>query len=656
MIDFGRDICNNFTSAVEREWLVTNGIGGYAAGTVAGVLTRRYHGLLFAALNPPSKRVLLLAKLDEMVTYGGKDYPLFANHWRDQNVEPRGYHNIERFCLEGTTPVWHFSLADALLEKRLWMQPGSNTTYIHYELRRASLPLTMQIKALVNYRSHHANTLGEGWKMQVKPINHGLAVTAWEGASPLFVFGQKAEVFLEHKWNRGFYYSIEDFRGLDPIDDHLWTGTYIVSLSPGESFTLVASIEEKPPLSGESAYAVRREYEERILLLSSQSVGKETDPAWARQLVLAADQFIVSRAHQNDPEGRSIIAGYPWFGDWGRDAMISVPGLTLATGRHQEARKILLTFKEFVDRGMLPNRFTEEGEIPEYNTVDATLWYFEALRDYFAVTGDEPLIREVYPTLEDIVAWHRKGTRFNIHLDPEDGLLYAGEPSVQLTWMDAKVGDWVVTPRTGKPVEINALWYNALRVMEEFARNLGKSPKPYQNFAHRTAQGMGRFWNSEVGYCYDVLDGPGGSDPSLRPNQLFAVSLHYSAFDRERQKSIVDICAQQLYSSHGLRSLASDSPAYIGHYGGDQQERDAAYHQGTVWGWLIGPFISAHWKVYKDSTLARSYLDPLIRNLESHGVGNVSEIFDGDAPHLPRGCFAQAWSVAEILRCWRTIQ
>ena len=354
-----------------------------------------------------------------------------------------------------------------------------------------------------------------------------------------------------------------------------------------------------------------------------------------------------------DPGGKSIIAGYHWFSDWGRDTMIALPGLTLATGRPEAAAGILRTYAQFVDQGMLPNRFPDAGETPEYNTVDATLWYFVALREYVAATGDVELLRELFPVLIDIIAWHRRGTRYNIHLDEADGLLYAGEAGIQLTWMDVKVDEWVVTPRTGKAVEINALWYNALRITQDFADHLGQPSADYAALAARARAGFARFWDAKMGYCYDVIDGPEGNDLSLRPNQLLAVSLPHTPLDPEQQRSVVDTCARHLLTAHGLRSLSPDDKAYIGHYGGDRRKRDGAYHQGTVWSWLIGPFVSAHLRVYQDMAAARAYLEPLLRHLADDGIGSISEIFEGDAPFAPRGCIAQAWGVAEVLRAWQ---
>ncbi len=671
MLDFGREVCGHLPIAERREWLVTNGIGGYASGTVAGLLTRRYHGLLIAALNPPLGRTLLLTKLNETATYNGQTYPLFTDRWavpisdiRDEKrrewvgVEPIGFHHLERFHLEGTTPVWAFACADALLEKRVWMQPGANTTYILYHLCRATRPLELSIKAIVNYRDHHSSTYAGDWRMRVERVPHGLRVTAFEGAVPLYLLSDSAEATPQHEWYQSYFLSAEKYRGLDALDDNLYAGLFRATLLPGQSLTVVASTEAAPNLDGASAYAERQAYERQLLagagLAPAQAGAPAKDaPAAIEHLILAADQFIVRRSLPDDPDGRTIIAGYPWFGDWGRDTMISLPGLTLITGRHDVAARILRTYARFIDQGLLPNHFPEAGEEPEYNTADATLWYFEAIRAYHKATNDLTLLGDLFPVLQEIIKWHQRGTRYNIHVDPADGLLYAGEPGVQLTWMDAKVDDWVVTPRIGKPVEINALWYNALRIMADFARSLREPAEGYETMAEQARAGFARFWNEAAGYCYDVLDGPGGDDPALRPNQLLAVSLPYSPLTEQQQRAVVDICARHLLTSHGMRSLAPDDPAYVGRYGGDQHQRDRAYHQGTVWAWLIGPFVSAYLRVYRDPEVARSFLRPLMHHLADHGVGSISEIFDGDPPFTPRGCIAQAWSVAEVLRAWQ---
>ena len=657
MLDFGREVCGDLHAAGDREWLVTNGSGGYASGTVAGVLTRRYHGLLIAALQPPLGRTLLVNKLDETATYDGRDYPLFANRWTDGQVKPRGFHYLARFRLEGTTPVWTYACADALLEKRVWMQPGGNTTYVRYDLRRGSRPMALSVKALANYRDHHGNTHAGGWRMRVEAVPHGLRVTAFEDAIPFYLLSDRAEATPQHEWYRDYFLGQEAYRGLDAVDDNLYAGYFHAVLQPGEPLTIVASTDATPNLDGRSAYDERQTHEKQLLAQSNALIEPRGDrvdaPSWVQHLILAADQFVVRRSLPGEPDGRSVIAGYHWFGDWGRDTMISLPGLLLVTGRHEVAARVLRTFAHFVDRGMLPNRFPDAGKMPEYNTVDATLWYFEAIRTTHAASGDDALLAELFPVLQEIIEWHVRGTRYNIHVDPADGLLYAGEPGVQLTWMDAKVGDWVVTPRIGKPVEINALWYNALCVLAEFAHRLGEPAARYKALAQQARRGFARFWNEEGGYCHDVIDGPGGDDLALRPNQLLAISLPHSPLDARQQRAVVDVCAHHLLTSHGLRSLAPEDPAYLGDYGGDQRQRDAAYHQGTVWGWLIGPFIDAHLRVYRDREQARSYLEPCARHLAAHGVGSISEIFDGDPPFAPRGCIAQAWSVAEVLRAWQ---
>ncbi|MFP4345674.1 MAG: amylo-alpha-1,6-glucosidase [Anaerolineales bacterium] len=652
MLDFGREVCGNLDVASRREWLVTNGLGGYASGTIAGVLTRRYHGLLIAALNPPLERTLMVTKFDEFVECGEHRFSLFVNRWVDGTPEPKGHHYLERFRLEGTTPVWTYTCGEQLLEKRVWMEQGANTTYIRYDHARGQRPLTLTLKALVNYRDHHDSTRALGTWMRVEPVKCGVRVVAGNEAVPFYLLSATATYHPQHHWYRDFYLSVEDYRGLDKIEDHLYVGDFVTTLAPGESVTLVASVNARPSLDGVAAYEARRAYERGLL----EQADLQAAPPEVQHLILAADQFIVRREIPDEPEGRSVIAGYHWFGDWGRDTMIALPGLTLTTGQEEVARRILRTFARYVDQGMLPNNFPEVGEIPGYNTVDATLWYFEALRAYLEATGDEALLRELFPVLQEVVRRHREGTRYRIHVDPEDGLLYAGEPGVQLTWMDAKVDEWVVTPRTGKPVEINALWYNALRCMADFAERLGEPPATYVEAAERVRESFGRFWNEAMGYCCDVLEGPMGDDASLRPNQIFAVSLPHSPLDEEQQRAVVAACARALLTSHGLRSLAPDEPEYIGHYGGDRETRDAAYHQGTVWSWLIGPFVQAHLRVYGDREAARSFLVPLFRHLADHGIGSISEIFDGDAPFEPRGCIAQAWSVAEVLRAWHALQ
>ncbi len=665
-LQLGREICSNLNIAESREWLITNGIGGYGSGTIAGVLTRRYHGLLMAALQPPVGRTLLLTKLDEVVSYQGEIYYLYANRWADGTVAPQGCVNIESFHLEGTTPVWHFAFADGLLAKRIWMPQGENTTCINYDYQRGSQPLNLSLKALVNYRDYHSETKGMSLFFRVREQGigkgeQGLEIQAFPGAASFYLFGvsgDKESNFsweIKNIWYRNFALAVEKYRGLNNIEDHLHIATGNITLQPGDSVTVVASTSREVGRWGDGGMG-RRERELISVFYSQNNL--EAAPNWIEQLVLAADQFIVNRPLANNPEGKTIIAGYPWFTDWGRDTMISLPGLTISTGRYDIAKTILLTFTQYVDRGMLPNTFPDGGEAPEYNTLDATLWYFEAIRSYYAATEDRKFLAELFPLLADIIYWHIKGTRYNIHMD-NDGLLYGGEEGVQLTWMDAKVGDWVVTPRIGKPVEINTLWYNALVCMEYFANALGQSGTKYQGLTEKTQTNFSKFWYGEGGYCYDVIDAPQGNDSSFRPNQIFAVSLpaidlgeNHSLLQQWQQKMVVDKVGQNSLTSYGLRSLSPEHPDYVGIYEGNQLKRDGSYHQGTTWSWLIGHFVQAHLQVYQNPQLARSFLEPMANHLQDGCIGNISEIFDGDPPLTSRGCFAQAWSVAEVLRGW----
>ena len=658
-VQFGREICGNLPAAELREWLVTNGIGGFASGTVSGGMTRRYHGLLIAALQPPLGRTQLVAGLDEIVRYSSSTYALATHRWASGAVDPQGFIYLESFRLEGATPVWTYALADALLEKRVWMAQGENTTFIEYTLSRASGSLEIDLKALVNYRDFHSATHAGDWHMKIVPLEHGVMVLPFDGATPFYLKCAQASCEPHHEWYRDYFLPRERERGLDDHEDHLFAALIHAKLNPGESLTIVVTTEPATPLDGAAALALRASHESN-LLNAWQSQNEESPchpPGWLRQLVLAADQFVVQRSLPEEPDGRTIIAGYHWFGDWGRDTMIALPGLALVTGRPDVARQILLAFARYVDVGMLPNNFPDAGGKPGYNSVDAALWYFEAVRQYFAVTQDTATLQKLFPVLVGMIEAHVTGTRYNIHVDSADGLLYAGGPGIQLTWMDAKVGDWVVTPRTGKPVEINALWINALETMAQFAHQLNNSADNYERLSTQARHSFQKFWNAERNCCFDVIDVPGaakklGNDPAFRPNQIFAVSLPVSPLSKEQQKSVVDLCAQNLLTCCGLRSLAPGEPGYQGHYGGDQRSRDGAYHQGTVWGWLLGPFALAHFRAYGDRAEALGYLEPLGSDISAYGLGTLAEIFDGDPPHTPRGCIAQAWTVGEILRAW----
>ena len=661
VISFGLEICGDLAAAEQREWLLTNGIGGFASGTVAGSSTRRYHGLLVAALKPPAGRTLLVAGLDEIVSLVGNTYSLATHRWASGAVAPQGHLLIEKFYLDGQFPVWIYKTGAVRIEKRIWMRDGENTTFVRYSLIESDAAVSLDVKALVNYRDFHTATHSGDWHLRIEPIADGIRVTPFDGATPFHLKSLGAAVEPQHVWYRDFFYPRESERGLDDREDHLLAAIFRSRLEKGQALTIVLSTEAEVGLDGAAALRQEAKRQDKIRRLAKALVATGKEPLSARlperlpeQLVLAADQFFASRPLPGQPTGKTIIAGYHWFSDWGRDTMIALPGLTLATGSTGHARDLLLAFSRFVDDGMLPNNFPDTGGAPQYNTIDATLWFFEAIRQYCDAANDVATLKKLFPILAKIVDAHVAGTRFNIHVDPDDGLLYGGGPGVQLTWMDAKVGDWVVTPRAGKPVEINALWINALDCMAQFARELGVTSEVYVQLRARAQSSFRKFWNPERNFCFDVLDSPGiGNDPRFRPNQIFAVALRPNLLPIEQQKAIVDACASQLLTPFGLRSLAPGEPGYRGVYSGGPRERDAAYHQGTVWGWLLGPFALAHYRVYRDREAALAFLDPLARSVDAYGLGSLAEIFDGDPPHHPRGCIAQAWTVGELLRTYK---
>jgi predicted glycogen debranching enzyme len=632
-----------------REWLVTNGLGGYASGSACDVLTRRYHGLLVAALNPPVGRRVLWSKLDASAAYAGATFDLGANRWHDGTLHPTGYRYLSSCELDGTTPVWTYRFADATLERRILMERGTDTTFVTYALLDASAPVDLTLKSYVNDRDYHGLT----WAYDVKDvaqIDGSIATIRLGSGTPWYLGIDRGTLEIAGEWYYGFRYDEELARGLDAIEDLYHALTIRVTLQPGERIVVRGSLAQR------DAVTLRPNVNDaRVLELwrKAQPLAKSAPP-WIESLILAADAFIVDRVVEGEA-GKTVIAGYHWFGDWGRDTMISLPGLTLVTGRAPVARSILETFARFVDGGMLPNRFPDGGEAPEYNTVDAALWYVEAVRAYYEATGDRELVEHVMDALDSIVHNYVRGTRYGIKLD-DDGLIRAGEPGVQLTWMDAKVGDWVVTPRIGKPVEINALWYNALCSLDGFAQALGRDPAPYRQLGSRARASFARFWNAETNYAYDVLDGPNGHEASIRPNALFAVSLPFRAFDSVKERAIVDLAAHRLWTSFGVRTLSSDDPQYVGTYAGTQAERDGAYHRGTAWPWLAGPFVRAHLNAYGDRVRAQRLVDAFAGRLSTYGMGTLAEIADGDAPNRERGCIAQAWSVAEVLRVWHEVR
>jgi predicted glycogen debranching enzyme len=650
MIQFKKETCGDLDAALRREWLETNGLGGFASSTIIGLNTRRYHGLLVAATKPPVGRVVMLAKLEETLLIDGQAFDLSANRYPGV-VHPQGFRYLKQFRLD-PFPAFTYEVEGTEIEKTVFMIYGENSTVVQYELKNYHPErlknLGLELRPLIAFRDYHSTTHENGAiNPTVEELPGSATVTPYQGLPSLHLAHNAVELRKTGDWYRNFEYDAERERGLDFSEDLFNPFVLRFDLRLRRQASMIASTEQRDVTKaveyGQSEVTRRR----------NVSVSCASEDDFAQTLAAAADQYVVSRGDQ-----KTVIAGYHWFSDWGRDTMIALPGLTLPTNRHEVARSILRTFAKHVHQGMLPNRFPDAGETPEYNTVDATLWFFEAARAYLAYTGDLEFVRnELYPVFADIIAWHVRGTRYGIKVDAS-GLLVSGEPGVQLTWMDAKVGDWVVTPRRGKPVEIQALWYNALGIMEDVARQFGDEAgqKRYRNMATVASWSFNRlFWNEKTGCLYDVTNGA-PPDPSIRPNQIFAVSLRYSMLSAERAKSVVERVQEHLLTPYGLRSLAPGDPQYRGRYTGGPAERDGAYHQGTVWPWLMGPFITAYVKVNGGSEAARlqaaKWLAPLKDHLADGGLGHISEIFDGDAPQRPCGCIAQAWSVAEVLRAY----
>ena len=657
---------------LDAEWLVTNGLGGYASGTVAGVNTRRYHGLLVAALPNPIGRGVMLNHLSERACIKDTEPTALGGEERVAGrLDPEAAERLAAFRLEAGLPVWEYELSGARIEKRLWMPHKQNTVFIHYCLTKGS-GARLELHPALHFRPYEAPVSEKIRTRYSHAQSAGLHV--FDAGDPTVpplrvrIHGSDGAFVHEERVTSEFLYPVEEMRGYE-FRGTLWVpGHFEIELEPNKPVTLIASAEEELVMSAlEPREALAYEHERRRRLVDSAiTTHPETADEVAAELVLAADQFIFTpagrvtdstRAAATGDEIRSIIAGYHWFTDWGRDTMISLEGLTLVTGRHREAGFILRTFEHYVRDGLMPNMFPDGSNEGLYHTSDATLWFFHALNRYVQVTDDRSTLVRALPTLESIVDHHLRGTRFGIHVDENDGLLVQGAEGYQLTWMDAKVDDWVVTPRRGKAVEINALWYNALNLLagwlgEERSRSemLGE----VREAAERARASFNeRFWNSDLGYLYDVVDGEHGNSTRCRPNQVFAISLDHPVLDRVYWKPVLEVVKQRLLTPVGLRSLAPGDPDYKAKYYGDLRARDAAYHQGTVWAWLIGPWIDAWLKVHPEDTAgARRFLDGCIAALDSFGLGTIGEIFDAEAPYAPRGCIAQAWSVAEVLRCW----
>ena len=656
---------------LDREWIVTNGLGGYASGTISGAITRRYHGLLIAALPAPHGRVVMWNHVSEFLRFSDDDVISLGGEERaGGQLDLKGADWLNEFRLEDGLPVWTYRVRDVVVEKRIILPHLQNTVHLIYRILECKECPRLELRPAFQFRHHEV------------PVNEGRAnsykVTAADGRYEIVatrvrlpslrmkLYDCEAAFTIAASTIPQVVYRIEQSRGY-AYEGDLWSpGFFHVDLSKHKAVTLVGSTEKWEIIDVLTpAQALASEQQRRARLLEEAiPPARQGFPA---ELVFAADQFIVTPAgrfeeaacaHAAGDEVRTVIAGYHWFADWGRDTMISLEGLTLATGRWLEAGYVLRTFAYYVREGLIPNMFPDGATKGKYNTADATLWFFHALGRYFALSEDQITLKLLLPILTDMVEHHLRGTRFNIHVDPDDGLLVQGEDGYQLTWMDAKMGDWVVTPRRGKAVEINALWYNALRLLASWLENRDEAAAGrYHEHAARARESFNnRFWFADDGYLYDVVDCNGNSeavDRSCRPNQIFAISLDHPVLDEKYWKSVVDVVQKKLVTPLGLRTLSPDDPDYKPIYSGDLRSRDGAYHQGTVWAWLIGPFVDAWLKTHPhDRTGARKFLERFPEHLSEAGVGTISEVFDAREPHHPGGCIAQAWSVAEILRAW----
>jgi predicted glycogen debranching enzyme len=664
-------------AGINCEWLVTNGLGGYASGTLSGVITRRYHGYLVAALPAPFGRVMMLNELTERLEISsGRFVQLSGEERAGDAVKLDAMDYIAEFRLESGAPVWRFEVGDIVMEKRLVLPHGQNTAFINYSLLSGPDNVGLVLRPSIHFRPHETPVSAELESSYTLTVGQDrYEVSPGTDLPPLRILfqGENAALTVDRVRIEKVTYRIEERRGY-PAQGDLWSpGFFHASLKKHCDATLILSSQswdDMHALGPALARLSESDRKRRLLTLASGKLGKTLPElvekhATIAELVWAADQFLITPAGRADDatraravgdEIRTVIAGYHWFTDWGRDTMISLEGLTLSTGRYAEAAWILRTFSHYIRDGLIPNLFPERQTEGLYHTADATLWFFHALDRYTETSGDRSVLEMVLPKLLDIFEWHMRGTGFGIGVDPQDGLLRQGAERYALTWMDAKVDDWVVTPRRGKAVEINGLWYNALKLLEAWLTEANEqaSAARVREAAERARESFNaRFWYEPGKHLFDVLDGPDGNDSACRPNQLLAFSLRHPVLDEARWPAVLDVARAKLLTPVGLRSLSPDHKDYKPKYDGDLRARDAAYHQGTVWAWLIGPFIDAWLKVYPgDFAGAGRCLEGFVPHLREACVGSISEIFDAEPPFTPRGCIAQAWSVAEVLRCW----
>jgi predicted glycogen debranching enzyme len=649
MIRLTRRELGDLGGALDKEWLETNGLGGYASSTVLGIRTRKYHGLLVAATRPPVGRLLMVAGLEETIIIENARFEISSNEYVD-TIHPRGYRYLEEIRLD-PYPIITYIAGGIRLEKSVFMPFGENTTCVTYKLE--SLPngprtsqVVIEVRPVLAFRDHHGLIKeASGPRVSAEPAERSIAFRPEGDLPALYVTPGRARFEHDACWYRNYHYRREKESSYDSVEDLPSPGRIVITFEDSEWAGLAFSTNPEPVADIKAARdaEIRRRAGISDTPLANHELGS--------YLLKAADAFMVRRGKK----GVSVIAGYPWFTDWGRDSMIALPGLALATGRHHDARRLIETFITHMDQGLIPNRFPDSTSQTEYNTIDATLWLFEAVRKYHEYTGDGDFITRLLPRLRESIRWHLEGTHYGIKAD-EDGLLGGGAEGVQLTWMDAKVGGKVITARRGKPVEVNALWYNALRITADFCSEFGgiAHESRYDFLARQVFDSFNKkFWNHKALCLFDVIDGE-HKDDAVRPNQIFSISLTYPVLEFSRWKHVVEVVERELLTPFGLRTLSPMHPQYKGRYGGGLETRDHAYHQGTVWPWLMGSYVKAYLRAHGRNAKTTSYcfniLSPFLEHLEDAGLGTVSEVFDGDAPHRPNGCIAQAWSVAELIR------
>jgi predicted glycogen debranching enzyme len=640
----------NYEEAIQKEWILTNGLGGFSSSTVIGANARRYHGLLFASFNPPVGRHLMLSKIDESVFIDGAPYNIYS--FSTGEYKMTGFNHQQEFSLD-PLPKYKYIIKNVVIEKTVTMVHGKNAVALVYRVKNTEHMTKMRLAILTNYRDFHSVSNQEDLDFNVEHKKDEITINHKDDKHFLKVMTDNGQIkSLYNTWFKSMFYDYERERGLDAFEDHYIPGYIEISVEPWEEkiITIYAEVVNDSGLSSKKCpdgLKLIQQEEDRIASVQNRI---DIDDDFAKRLAKAADDFIVRRESTN---AKTIVAGYPWFSDWGRDAMISLTGLTLATNRFQNAKQILFTYSKYIKDGLIPNMFPDAGSEPLYNSVDAALWFFEAINNYIGYTKDIEFIKmNMYSSMCSIIESFKKGTEFNIFMD-DDGLISAGDENTQLTWMDAKVDDWVVTPRQGKAVEINALWYNALKIIEKITKSLDEDTSEFKKLSAKVRKSFEeKFWNEDTRCLYDVI-GSNFIDSKIRPNQIFALSLSYPVITGDKAECIVHKVWDELYTPLGLRSLADYETGYKSTYTGTRYSRDGAYHQGTVWGYLIGPFITAFLRTYKDKkAYVKEMIEPFKNHLLDGCLGSVAEIFEAEEPHKPKGSFAQAWSIAELLRVY----